>query len=166
MNIELSKKDYRNLLDMLATAEWVFNATQARGGTNPKTQKYETVMQKLLSFAKHHDCDDLVEYDGKSRKYYFNWDHDESGYMELIEDYENDVFWDELSERLASRDLANILGEEKFLKQSRDEAFIRHGRLEDRYNEEFERNGLKNVTVGGVGLLQPVDMNVPIEMVR
>ena len=40
MKIELSKKEFRNLLDLLAISEWVINSTSI-GGDNPEGLKYK-----------------------------------------------------------------------------------------------------------------------------
>ena len=144
MKIELSKKEYRNLLDLLAISEWVLNAN-AVGGDNPEALKYKKVEQKLLSYAKHHDCEDLIEYDVKLKEYFPTRIYEESEYRKFIDEYEEDTFWDELVSRLSHRDLLREVGEIEYKEMAFEERFIRQERVEEKYNIEFEKNGLKNL---------------------
>ena len=46
MQIELSKEEYRNLIDMIQIAEWVMNAHKTE--KDPSTEKYSKLEQRSI----------------------------------------------------------------------------------------------------------------------
>jgi hypothetical protein len=68
MKINISKKEYRLLLDILSIADWVMNSYKVND--DPKIAPYKELKQKLLAFAKDFGFDNLVMYDKKMGKYY------------------------------------------------------------------------------------------------
>ena len=107
--------------------------------------QYKKVEQKILSFAKQYDCEDLIEYDNNFKEYYPTKAYEDGEYRKLIEKYDNDTFWDELADRLSLQNLIEEVGEEKYKKMDPKERLIRYGKFEEKYHEEFKNNGLKNI---------------------
>ena len=60
MEIDLTRKEYRDLLDMLYIAEWVLNAN--RDEDDPRTKRYSKVEQKFFAMAKAMKYENLIEY--------------------------------------------------------------------------------------------------------
>ena len=67
----------------------------------------------------------------------------------FIDEFENHTFWEELVDRLASRDMLRELGEEKVQAMDRKEYFTTHQDYERRYREEFEEYGLERLEIEG-----------------
>ncbi len=68
----------------------------------------------------------------------------EADIHELIDEYDNNSFWEELPRRLAERDLFNEIGKvTKLTDVQRTKLY----EIEERYSNEFQKNGLKNVTL-------------------
>ena len=67
--------------------------------------------------------------------------------MKFIDNYDDDTLWDELGYRLSLRDLVKDLGEEKYKEMTPEERIVSVSRLEDKYHEEFEKNGLENIII-------------------
>ncbi|MBQ6847212.1 MAG: hypothetical protein IJO61_08785 [Oscillospiraceae bacterium] len=130
MQIELSSKQFRRLLDMVYIGNWVLNS--ARG--NDRIPDFDKVESYLFSQCPRYGMDTLCEtVDGEtlpSRAF------SEGGIHEAIMDYEDAVFFEILAEELAHRDMTEeeIPPEELV---SRRESYIR----------EFENNGITNVSV-------------------
>jgi hypothetical protein len=145
MKISLTKQEYQLLLDMLYIANWVITAH--RVGEDPQTQPYEGLEQKLFSFAKEAGYENLVHYDEKFGQYFPTRELEEQSLARsLIDEYDNDSFWEELAARLATRDVARRLGGFDKLAALRPmERIEKLGTREDYYNAEFVVNGLDNL---------------------
>jgi hypothetical protein len=146
MKIEITKKEYRTLLDVFHLADWVLHAYKTEEG--PETEEYRNLEQKVLSFAKEMGFEHLVEYDTEIKKYFPTREYeDTSSAMDAIVDYDNESFWDELTERLAYRDLILQEGKDKVLGMNLEERFVKIEALREKYSDEFYRNGLNRVFI-------------------
>lgn len=144
MKIEITKKRYRTLLEMIDIADNVLHLHRIADA--PETREYRELIQWFLSYAKEMGCEDVVEYAPQSREYILmGWEEDDWKPRELIEEFEEDVFWEELARRLALRDIIQEHGPEKLAEMDRGTVFVKRLELEQRYAEEFERNGLANL---------------------
>ena len=133
MNIELTEKEFRRLLDMVYIGNWVLNS--ARG--EDRFEDYDLLQEKLFSLCPRHGMRALVEsWQGHilpSRAY------EEGGIHEAIADYEDAVFFEILAEELARRDMDYAdIGPDKM-----DELTTRM----DAYIAEFEQNGVENISI-------------------
>ena len=133
MQLELSKKEFRRLLDMVYIGNWILNSTRGED----RFQDYDNVESLLFETARQEGMKVLAErYLGEtvpSRAFV------EGGIHEAIMEYENNVFFDILAEDLARRDMddAPIDGTNYAELSHRIEAYI----------NEFEENGTDNVLV-------------------
>jgi hypothetical protein len=147
MQIELTKKEYELLLDMLYIADWVMNANVI--GELEEAKPYQNLEQKIFSLAKDNGLEEYIVWDEKLRKYFPTIKFDEERpAMEFIEIFENESFWEELIERLAARDLVKKYGEDKVKKMRPEERFRELDKIEEKYSSEFETNGLDNIQIG------------------
>ena len=140
MKIEFNKEEYLKLLDMLNIADWVIHSFATEEGED--TKEYRELQAKVFSFAQEYGLDDLVEqFEGSyepTRKF-----EDESPAFDFIEEYEEEVFWDELIDRLTQRDMEKKHGDEWLEDIFENEELFReyqHKLLE--YEDEFEKYGL------------------------
>jgi hypothetical protein len=85
----------------------------------------------------------LVDLDSETGKYTVNAVYEEqSRMMEFIDEYNNDVFWDELAERLALRDLVRAEGEDRIQGMGLEERLEKIETLRGAYLDEFHANGI------------------------
>jgi hypothetical protein len=70
-----------------------------------------------------------------------------------LDDFLDEVFWNELVHRLAERDLRAELGATKLAEEFTDAEHERLGAIEDRYWREFEEHGIDHLMLlrGGRG---------------
>lgn len=133
MNIELSTKQFRRLLDMIYIGNWVLNS--ARG--NDRIADYDEVERALFKIALDNGFTALADRSGDeacpSKAFA------EGGIHEAIMDYEDSFFFEILAEELARRDL-----HEEGLAPSDTEEVDR--RIAE-YISEFEINGIDNIDV-------------------
>jgi hypothetical protein len=146
MKIDITKEEYRALLDVFHIADWVLHAYKTEEGT--ETGEYRALEQKILSLAADMGFDHLVEFDADTGKYFPTREYeDTSAVMDAIVDYDNECFWDELIERLASRDLIRQEGKDKVLAMDFEERLVKTEALREKYSDEFYRNGLSRVYI-------------------
>ena len=133
MNIELSEKEFRRLLDMVYIGNWILNS--ARG--DDRFEDYDLLQEKLFALCPGHGMRSLVEtWQGHifpSRAY------EDGGIHEAIADYEDAVFYNILAEELARRDLG--------LENSDPEDFTQLQERMEEYMDEFDKNGLNTINI-------------------
>ncbi|MBR2889602.1 MAG: hypothetical protein IKC09_04925 [Oscillospiraceae bacterium] len=131
MQIELSKKEFRSLLDLVYIGNWVLNSTRG----NDRFQMYDDLESKLFALCRDNGMKVLVEkwegVDVPSKAYA------EGGIHEAIAYYEDNVFYEILAEELSRRDMdyAEITDE------NYDEIM---GRMKG-YMDEFQLSGLDHL---------------------
>ena len=134
MDLKLTPKQYRRLLDLVYIGNWVLNSTRG----DDRIRDYDEVESLVFSHCLERGMTKLVElYDGEiipSRAFA------EGGIHEAIMAYEDAVFFEILAEELALRD-AEEEGEQAA--QDQDEVMARM----ERYLGEFEEHGTDHITV-------------------
>jgi len=134
MKIELSKKEFRRLLDMVYIGNWVLNSI--RGAD--RFEDYDGIESKLFGLCRDNGMESLVDVwegqDVPSRAFA------DGGIHEAIMDYEDTVFFEILAEELARRDM-------EYQPVSRENYDELVSRMDD-YIAEFEANGTDNLILG------------------
>ena len=128
MQIELTAKEFRRLLDLVYIGNWVLNSTRG----DDRFPDYDNLQSKLfaLSPALSEPWNGTII---PSRAYA------EGGIHEAIAYYEDNIFYEILAEELSRRDMDYPeINEENY-----DEII---GRM-DRYMSEFERSGVQNLVL-------------------
>lgn len=128
MQIELTPKELRTLLDMVYIGNWVLNSTR---GDN-RFQIYDDLESKLFSLAREKGMNVLAQ----------DWNgtvipsqaYTEGGIHEAIAFYEDNIFYEILAEELSRRDMNYA----EITEENYDEIV---GRM-DRYMSEFELSGV------------------------
>ena len=133
MNLELTPKQFRRLLDMAYIGNWVLNSTRG----DDRFADYDEVESLLFAQAAALGMGVLAEeYEGEivpSRAFA------DGGIHEAIIEYENNVFFDILAEDLARRDM-----EEENVDQNDYNELM--NRMEA-YIAEFEAHGTDHISV-------------------
>ena len=133
MQIELTEKEFRRLLDMVYIGNWILNSCRE----DDRFEDYDNLEEKLFAHCPEHGMRALVQYwDGHA---YPSRAFEEGGIHEAIADYEDAVFYDILAEELARRDMDSE-------QIDQDDAEALAARM-DEYFDEFEKNGIDNVKV-------------------
>jgi len=146
MKINVTKDEYRSLIDMIYIADWVLTSYKSEEG--PEIKKYQDVRQKFYALAKDMGMENLIEFDKELNGYCETAEfEDTSDCHQFIDEYDNDSFWERLIEQLATRDLeAEFDGKETRAKDP-DEYFDRFAAIEIKYMAEFEENGVDNLAI-------------------
>jgi len=146
MQIDFSKEEYSTFFEILEIATWVLLAHRTDEPENRK--KYQDFEQKIFGYAEALDFGDLIMYDEELGKYFPTREHDENNPARpFIDEFEDETFWVELTDRLADRDMLRILGDKKILKMTPEERFMAHHDFEEKYEEEFEEHGIERLEI-------------------
>lgn len=133
MQIDLTTKEFRHLLDMVYIGNWILNSLRG----DDRFQPYDDLESKLFNLCRQHKMDVLTEdWNGipvPSKAYV------EGGIHEAIAFYEDNVFYEILAEELSRRDMAYPeINEENY------EEIIRRM---DRYMDEFQLSGVDRLVL-------------------
>ena len=133
MELHLTEKQYRRLLDLVYIGNWVLNSTRGED----RIRDYDQVESQVFSHCLDHGKTALVElYDGEiipSRAFA------EGGIHEAIMAYEDVTFFEILAEELALRDLDT----DRATAENYDEVMDRM----EQYMGEFEAHGTDHISV-------------------
>ena len=133
MEIKLTQKQFRRLLDLVYIGNWVLNSTRG----DDRIRQYDEVESLIFSHCLSHGMASLTElYEGElipSRAFA------EGGIHEAIMAYEDVTFFEILAQELALRDM----DDPPITPENYDEVMERMGV----YVMEFEQNGTDNISV-------------------
>lgn len=131
MEISLTGKEFRRLLDMVYIGNWVLNSTRG----DDRFQDYDALESKLFGLCKSNGMQVLTEEeDGvalPSRAY------TQGGIHEAIAYYEDNIFYEILAEELSRRDMNYA----EITPDNYDEIVKRM----DEYMDEFELSGVDHL---------------------
>ena len=139
MKINFTKKQYEQLLDIVYLGDWIANSIRVG---DEQLKEYNQIFQYVGSFAKEFNQEDKVEYSRKYDEYHPTNEYAEKLYP-IVEDYDDFVFWQELADRLAARDIKR--SGETF--DTHDDYMKRYFQLQTEYEEELAENGMENLEV-------------------
>jgi hypothetical protein len=133
MQIELTKKEFRLLLDMVYIGNWVLNSTRG----NDRFRQYDDIESKLFALCKDNGMPILAE----------PWEdtivpsraYADGGIHEAIAFYEDNVFYEILAEELSRRDME--------YPEITDDNYDEVLRRMDRYMMEFQASGLDHLVL-------------------
>ena len=133
MQIDLTTKEFSQLLDMVYIGNWILNTTRGED----RFADYDNLESKLFDLCRAHKMDVLTEdWNGipvPSRAYV------EGGIHEAIAFYEDNVFYEILAEELSRRDM-----EYPEINADNYEEII--SRM-DRYMSEFQASGVDHLVL-------------------
>ena len=138
MNLELSRKQFRRLLDLVYIGNWILNSTREKD----RFEDYDILQEKLFAQCAKNGMNALIS---RWQGHIFpSPAYENGGIHEAIMEYENNVFFDILAEDLARRDMDDVpIDESNFAElTSRIDAYI----------TEFEEHGTDNILVDAEGL--------------
>ena len=133
MKIELSEIEYRRLLDIVYIGNWILNSTRS----SDRIEDYDNLQSKMFSYCAELGMREI--YQKIDTEFFPSAAFENGGIHEAIADYEDTIFFEILAEELTKRDMAK----EGFSPENFNEL----SRRVDEYIEEFEKNGMENLTL-------------------
>ena len=133
MELKLTQKQFRRLLDLVYIGNWVLNSTRG----DDRIREYDEVESLVFSHCLGRGMEKLTElYEGElipSRAFA------EGGIHEAIMAYEDTMFFEILAQELALRDMDSDAPTPENVDELRERM--------DTYLGEFEQHGTDNITV-------------------
>ena len=133
MQIDLTKQEFRTLLDLVYIGNWVLNSTRGQD----RFQIYDDLESKLFGLCRENGMKILCQ----------NWNgtvvpsqaYMEGGIHDAIAFYEDNVFYEILAEELSRRDME--------YPEITDDNYDEVLRRMDRYMTEFQASGLDHLVL-------------------
>lgn len=146
MKINITKKQYWNLMRALYMADWMANAICEAG--MKEDDDIKQIRDYIFSFAKQMGYGNYVTYDKETEKYYADFDlDDEPSARALIDRYDEYSFWDEAIGRFGERDFFNKYTEQEIKEMDNDERFIERMECDEKWHDEFEEHGIERLEI-------------------
>ena len=142
MQITLTQEQYAKLLELTYLGNWVVNSYRGE----ERLEDYDRTAEHVLSFAPSAGLQDRVEFDEFEGRYFPSRKLDDE-LKPLVDEYDDDVFWNALIERLAERDLVRAQGEETVDKMDWDEYNRNIETYIKKYEKEIDESGVEHLEI-------------------
>lgn len=143
--INLNNNQYENLIKLIFLGNWIINFTREPQG---RLKEFDELEQFIYSFAQESGLGRWFKKDAGSGQILptepFVTEVKVNGF---IEDYNDEIFWDQLIHRLATRDAINKFGEGALSKLKFEEFHQKILPFTQKYSDEFEKKGLDNIKI-------------------
>lgn len=140
--IVLTKEQYLTLVKTVYLGNWMANAHRTGRENDPHLEEYEEISDLIFSYAQNFgfpkDLENEIELaDGEEK----------TETHRLHEEYDNDIFWEELSDRLGVRDFFRKYSPDERKKMSQKEHFIKMQECVIAWEVELEKYGLERLEI-------------------
>ncbi|WP_102262895.1 hypothetical protein [Mesobacillus jeotgali] len=139
MRIDLSREQYLTLVKLLQLGNWPLGLTEAN---QELVSKAEDLEQYIFSLSRDFEAGDGIYYD-EEEEYYYLSEGLRDTVEAIIDEYEEDVFWDQLTHKLATIDLKREVNINASIEQKINRLF----QLKARYEKYFLENGLDKIDI-------------------
>ena len=143
MNLELTKEEFKILFDLVYAGNVLVNGMRS---VEERIAPYSEMEQKIFALAKENGLEDAIEYSEEFKEYMPTRMYEAGEINEYIDNYDDQVFWEELVVRMARRDALNELGDVN-PDMSKAELNALQDKLEEKYEEEIEYHGIERLKV-------------------
>lgn len=133
INFELTKKEFRRLLDLVYVGNWVLNSTRG----DDRFEDYDALQEKIFALCTENDMPRLWQ--SWCGHIFPSKEYEDGGIHEAIADYEDAVFFDILAEEMSRRDM-------RLEDEDPDDTEKLADRM-DEYLAEFDEHGVDNISL-------------------
>lgn len=141
VTIELNKEEYLKLAQLVYMGEWMVNSHRV-----DPIGLYEKLIDKINEKSARFEMGNLI-YKEKLSDRYVVTDEFESYLDEYIEDYDHEVFWDELIYRMSDRDMVAMVGAQRLDVMSASERMALQLPLIEKYQKDFDEWGVDHLVL-------------------
>ncbi|NPV00770.1 MAG: hypothetical protein HPY53_05245 [Brevinematales bacterium] len=146
MKVEISENQYKVLTRALSMADII---TEAVKEENPEldfnAEEYSDLFEYFTAFCKDfHSEEDFNKHEGK---FYPNRQFEEFIFEDILSNYEESYFWEELSDKLGRRDMSKKYDMKSQKEMDNLERFKLLDKFITPYEEEFIENGIMNLYI-------------------
>ena len=147
--IELTKEQFKALLKLVYLGNWLANAQRDGSNENPHLEEYEEIENYIFSFAKRFGLRKYVDDEeaAKGKFYPTRFFEEGTDVQKLIEEYDEETFWDELIDRLGDRDFFRHYSKNEIKKMTREERFEKFYKFIDKWEDEMHEHGIERLKI-------------------
>lgn len=145
MKINFTKQQFKTLMEMIYVANWMINAHRVPSEENGRIDKYDEFEKYIYSFAKECDLDELV--DEENGEYYPSLTLEEDRMEGIIEEYDEETFWEDLMYRMAERDFHRNYSQKEIVKMEPMERIKKDHPFLEKYGNEIHEHGIERFEI-------------------
>lgn len=147
MHLRLTDQELATMLEMISLAAEVASLNR-KPGAEASYRIYEEFENTLLAKAKLKGFSEIIEFDEQTQRHRVSTDYlTKSFVQECLDEMRNEIFWEELTLRLAERDIIRQVGLPTWNGLNEEQRRQRTEPIERRYWEEFTGKGIDNLHV-------------------
>lgn len=148
MKIDLTKKQYECLIKVIEAGSSVYSILGDSVSEEYKNQsnEIEDLREYFIGLASNFGMDDITEeFEGEL----IMSDDFSEKLREAMDDYDNEIFWDELETRLGKRDFERTMTpeERKEIEENNGLYTDRIHKIYERWGKELEENGIEMLEI-------------------
>ena len=145
MHLRFTEQELGALIDMVSLAAEVA-ALNRRPGAEQKYGRFEELESTLLEKLTHLGFGDIIEFDEEHQRYRITSEYLTKSYVqECIDEMRNEIFWEELTLRLAERDVIRKIGLSAWNGLDEEARRLQTEPVEKSYWEEFTKRGIDSL---------------------
>ena len=142
MHLRFTEEELGALIDMVSLAAEVASLNR-RPGAREKFAHFEGLENSILEKVTHLGFGDIIEFDEAQQRYRVSTDYlTRSFVQESLDEMRNEIFWEELTLRLAERDVIRKIGLPAWNSLDEKARRERTSSIEKSYWEEFTTRGI------------------------
>lgn len=142
MHLRFTEEELGVLIDMISLAAEVASLNR-RSGAKERFGSFEELENTILEKVTHLGFGDIVEFDEAQQRYRVTTDYlTRSFVQESLDEMRNEIFWEELTLRLAERDVIRKIGLPAWNSLDEKARRERTSSIEKSYWEEFTNRGI------------------------
>lgn len=143
MKIDFTKEQFSALLRIIYLGNWMANANRIED----RIKKYEEIENYIFSYAQQFGFDKYVDNEeaDKGKFYPTRKFEEKTDVHKLHEEYDEEIFWDELIDRLGERDFYRHYSKEEIQNMTQDERFEKLYEFINKWADEISENGIEKL---------------------
>jgi hypothetical protein len=143
-NIKLTPQQYEDLLKMVYLGNYVVNNYRP----DQAVDRFDVLESYLFSLAQEFGLDRAMDMDEETGEAYPSQEFSQAEDISLyLDDFIENIFWDELTNRLISRDLFRKYGQQIMESMPWEELKKKEEPVFQKYTEEIETYGMENLEI-------------------
>ncbi len=147
--VPFSKAQYATLLKLAYVGNWIANAHQDGCNDHPHRTEYDELQDYLFAKAPDFGLGEVARCEGGVCGPTWSFEQG-AGVQELIDEYDEETFWQELCDRLGERDFLDRYSRTDIEKMEPEEYFEKLDTCRAVYEDEAEEYGLERMMLMGV----------------
>ena len=147
MHLRFTEEELTTLVEMVSLAAEVASLNR-KPGSEGSFRVYEEFESTLLEKARLKGLAEIIEFDEETQRHRVSTDYlTKSFVQECLDEMRNEIFWEEITLRLAERDIIRKIGLPAWNQLDEASRRARTEPIERRYWEEFTKKGIDNLHV-------------------